>query len=199
MRAGAELALEAAEVDVVVDAGSAGEAIQQLRSRPVDLVVLGAHSDGPAAATIRRLKALLPPPLVLALVERAERADLAELASAGADGLLLRGTGVDELTQSVTRALGGERVLAPALVPSMVGVASRDGSATGPSERPSLTPKELAVLAQLADGRSNREIAEGLYMSPATVKTHLARIYEKLGVTDRARAVARALAVGLLR
>ena len=61
-----------------------------------------------------------------------------------------------------------------------------------------LTRKELEVLARLAEGRSNREIAGALYVTPATVKTHLAHIYTKLGVTGRQEALARAVALGLL-
>lgn len=200
VRAGAELALEAVEIDVVVDVAAAGDALQQIRNRPVELVVLGAHADGPPSTTIQRFKALEAPPCVLVLVEQADRDHLAGLATAGADGILLRGVGVDELGHGARRTLAGERVLAPALVPSMVGVVTAAAVApVGGNGKLLLTPRELAVLAQLADGRTNKEIADGLFMSPATVKSHLARIYEKLEVADRRQAVARALALGLLR
>ena len=198
MRTGVELALEAADIDVVLDEPAAHEVLQRVRNLPFDLVVIGAHADGPMELTIARLKALDSPPAVLALVEQVDREELGRIAAAGADGILLRGVGTDELTASARRVLAGERVLAPALVPSMVGIVT-PGERVAAGGNAALTPKEHAVLGQLADGRSNKEIADALFMSPATVKSHLTRIYEKLEAADRREAVSRALALGLLR
>jgi DNA-binding CsgD family transcriptional regulator len=67
------------------------------------------------------------------------------------------------------------------------------------TDEPGLTPKELEILAQLAQGASNKRIAEVLYVTPATVKTHLAHIYAKLGARGRHEAVTQALTMGILR
>jgi DNA-binding CsgD family transcriptional regulator len=72
------------------------------------------------------------------------------------------------------------------------------GPQDAPDQTAVLTPKERQVLAWVARGHSNKEIAEGLFMAPGTVKTHLAHIYAKLGVGDRHEAMARAIALGLL-
>ncbi len=94
-------------------------------------------------------------------------------------------------------------MVAPALLSLLMGViAPADPALAGAersgSHREVLTRKELEVLARLAEGRSNREIADALFVTPATVKSHLAHIYVKLGVTGRQEAMARAVALGLL-
>jgi ATP/maltotriose-dependent transcriptional regulator MalT len=88
-------------------------------------------------------------------------------------------------------------VVGPSLLPLLVGVLGAPDD--GDEDDGPLTPKELEVLSRLADGRSNKEIADALYVAPATIKTHLAHIYAKLGVTGRQEAVARAVELGLLR
>jgi NarL family two-component system response regulator LiaR len=102
--------------------------------------------------------------------------------------------GGDELSEALDKVEAGERVIAPALLPLLVGAVTP--SAPGPDSV--LTSKEREVLASLAAGRSNQEIAEALFVTRATVKTHLAHIYAKLEAKDRHEAVARAVALGLL-
>src|SRR6266700_2042676 len=160
------------------------------------LLVLGATSDLPARLAVTRAKAPQEPPTVLALASLPDPEELAGLLAAGVDGLLLRSTGVAELADALELLRGGERAVAPALLPLLVGVIGL--AAVGPGE-PLLTEKEREVLARLAEGGSNRAIAEALSVSPATVKTHLAHIYEKLGASDRRDALVRAIALGILR
>jgi DNA-binding NarL/FixJ family response regulator len=114
------------------------------------------------------------------------------MAGNGVSALLQRTVSPADLAQALDRVEQGERVIAPGLLPLLVGVVT-----TGEDEG-GLTRKEREVLARLADGLSNREIAEALYITPATVKTHLAHIYMKLGATNRQEALARAVALGVL-
>jgi ATP/maltotriose-dependent transcriptional regulator MalT len=89
----------------------------------------------------------------------------------------------------------GERVVAPALLSTLVGAM---GPVNEDVDESSLTVREREVLALLAEGQSNREIASSLYVSLPTVKTHLAHIYAKLGAKNRNEALGRAVALGLL-
>jgi DNA-binding NarL/FixJ family response regulator len=110
---------------------------------------------------------------------------------AGAVGYLLKDAPRDELSRAVRAAAVGEAVLSPPVASRLMGQ-MRAGAREGPSER------EMEVLRLVARGRTNREIAAELFVSEATVKTHLLHLYEKLGVNDRAAAVAAAYNQGLL-
>src|SRR6266545_4003675 len=158
--------------------------------------VIGETTDLPPRLAAARAKAQHEVPRVLALAALPDPEELAALLAAGVDGLLLRSTGVAELADALELLRGGERAVAPALLPLLVGVIGL--AAAGPGES-LLTEKEREVLARLAEGGSNRAIAEALSVSPATVKTHLAHIYEKLGASDRRDALVRAIALGILR
>lgn len=197
IRIGLARVLQSADVNTVGETGDALEALALVRRERPDLLVLGQHS-GSTAALVRQAKEAADPPAVAVLLGRVEQDGLAELLAAGADGLLVQSVGPDELVAALGRLLTGERVVSPALLPSLVGMVgvADDGGATPVA---ALTAKERNVLAALAEGRSNSEIATSLYLSPATVKTHLNHIYAKLGVRSRHEAVARAVALGLLR
>src|SRR5205823_1514746 len=111
-------------------------------------------------------------------------------------GILLRATvDCDRLALAVQQVLAGERAVAADLVPVLVGAVSAPPVETLDSP---LTLRERSVLALLADGRANKEIAAQLFVSTATVKTHVAHIYRKLGAQHRYEAIERAVALGLL-
>jgi DNA-binding NarL/FixJ family response regulator len=196
LRLGLRGALGQLGVWVIAEAALARDGLRATRDSGAGLLVLGATSDLPARLAVRRAKAPQEPPRVLALASLPDPDELAGLLAAGVDGLLLRSTGVAELADALELLRAGERAVAPALLPLLVGVI---GLATaGPGESV-LTEKEREVLARLAEGGSNRAIAEALSVTPATVKTHLAHIYEKLGASDRRDALVRAMALGILR
>jgi DNA-binding NarL/FixJ family response regulator len=99
----------------------------------------------------------------------------------------------------------GERVISPALLPSLAGFDAPSARSAGPTATGEtsplavpLTSKERQVLIQLGARATNRQIAEALYVTPATVKTHLAHIYVKLGVRSRHEAMSRAVALGII-
>jgi two-component system nitrate/nitrite response regulator NarL len=116
------------------------------------------------------------------------------LLAEGAAGCLTKRTLPDELARAIVTAAGGEVVLGPG-VPATLAEEIR---LRHERRRPVLSPREAALLARLAEGRSGPSIAQELQVSPATVKTQLANMYEKLGVSDRAAAVAAAMRRGLL-
>ena len=116
--------------------------------------------------------------------------------SSGADAVLTRLASPEELEAAVRKVAAGERVLAAAALTVLVGT-KPSGSDVPASSHP-LTVKEREVLDLLAKGLSNREIAGTLVVSTATVKSHLAHIYEKLGAKNRQDAVGRAIEQGLL-
>ncbi len=195
VRLGIGAVLRSLEVNVVGDEASAREGLQRARASKPDLVVFGSHLDVAVGPAVRQASELAGPPRVLVLLDAATRDELADVFSSGADGALLRSASGEELADAITRLLGGERVLAPAFVSVLAGVMS---AAKPEAHDGALTPKEREVLALLAQGRSNREIAAALFISGATVKTHLSHLYEKLGVRDRQAAITQALAEGFL-
>ena len=187
VRVGVTRALQAVDLRIVGEGGSGADAVALARQHAPDLVVLGSHMDGPLAQTVRTLCGRK--------VDQAGREELAAMLEAGGRGLCPRSVAPEELGDAAKRVLAGERVVAQSLLPALVGM-------VGPQEVPDqvalLTPKERQVLVWVAKGHSNKEIAEELFMAPGTVKTHLAHIYAKLGVSDRHEAMARAIALGLL-
>jgi len=110
---------------------------------------------------------------------------------AGATGYLLKDAPREELFRAVRAAARGEAVLSPSVATRLI------GQMRAPAQEP-LSQRELEVLGLIAGGRTNREAAAHLFISEATVKTHLLHIYGKLGVKDRAAAVATAYERGLL-
>ncbi|MFJ3701561.1 MULTISPECIES: response regulator transcription factor [Streptomyces] len=172
------------DIDVVGEAGSGEEAVAlAARLRP-DVVLmdlqLGAGIDG-VEATRRIAAAGAGAVNVLVLTTYDTDADITRAIEAGATGYLLKAERPEELFAAIRAAAQGRTTLSPP-------VASRV-MARMRSPRPTLTERELDILGQLSQGLGNRDIARALFISEATVKTHLGRIYEKLGVDTRAGAV----------
>jgi DNA-binding NarL/FixJ family response regulator len=179
------VAQHATGIDVVASAAQHGAA----------LVVVGTVPDVSPLGVVERAQRADPPLRSLVLLESVTRDAAVALLDAGADAVVPRDTGEVELREAATRLLRGERHIAPAVVATAFG-------STGAARRADdhgLTQRERAVLRQLVEGRSNREIAAALFIGEATVKTHLRNIYEKLGVANRVQAVGLALERELLR
>ena len=140
---------------------------------------------------IRLLRARLPDIKVLVLTTFDSDADVLPAIEAGATGYLLKDSPRDELVRAVNAAYRGEAVLAPSVARILL------GRVRAPAPTESLTERESKVLKLVASGSTNREAARQLFISEATVKTHLLHIYAKLGVRDRAAAVAEAYKRGL--
>ncbi|REF29210.1 response regulator [Calidifontibacter indicus] len=193
VRAGLRMLLEASGIDVVAEAASGAEAIALARDLRPDLVLmdlqLGDGMDGVAATSA--LLALPTPPQVLIVTTYDTDADILRAVEAGAAGYLLKDAPAADLVDAVERAARGETVLAPAVADRLLARLRRPA--------PRLSARETEVLRLVADGASNREVARALFLSEATVKSHLVHIFDKLDVDSRTAAVARAREVGLLR
>lgn len=198
MRVGLRRALTMAEIRTVGETEEIGDGVHQVRSRGAVLLVLGELRPG-ELDQVRRLTSERAPPKVVGLVPRTDRGSLAAILSAGVDGVGLRSVPLDELAEMVRRVCAGERTIGPGVLPGLVGfVAPEAAGAAGAPTTVLLTLKERQVLGRLAMGSTNQQIAEALYVTPATVKTHLAHIYEKLGVRSRHEAVSLAVALGMV-
>jgi DNA-binding NarL/FixJ family response regulator len=174
----------APDIDVVGEAGTGEEALAAAAKLKPDIVLmdlqLGPGMDGVTAT--RRIVAELPGTRVLVLTTYDTDADITRAVGAGATGYLLKAERPEELFSAIHAAAEGRTVLSPPVADRVM--------AQLRTPRPALTDRERDILAQLARGSSNREIARALFISEATVKTHLGRIYDKLGVDSRAAAVA---------
>ncbi|MEU9318976.1 response regulator transcription factor [Streptomyces sp. NPDC048295] len=170
------------DIEVVGEAGSGEEAVSLAAKLTPDVVLmdlqLGEGIDGVEAT--RRIAATGVHVLVLTTYDT--DADITRAIEAGATGYLLKAERPEELFAAIRSAAQGRTTLSPP-------VASRV-MARMRKPLPTLTDRELDILAQLSQGLGNRDIARALFISEATVKTHLGRIYDKLGVDTRAGAVA---------
>lgn len=178
-------------IEVIADVADAGAAVERCRIGDVDVVLMDLRFSGDATAGVRataRIRELADPPQVLVLTSHDTDSDILGAIEAGACGYLLKDAGPDDLLGAVRAAAAGESALSPTVAGKLMG-RLRD-------PRPLLTDRETEVLRAVADGATNRQAAASLNVSEATVKTHLVHIFDKLGVTTRTAAVARARELG---
>jgi DNA-binding NarL/FixJ family response regulator len=181
-----------AEFEVVGEASNGDDAVELAdRLRP-DVILMDLRMPGgDGASAIRALAASGNPARVLVLTTYDTDSDVGPAIEAGATGYLLKDSPRDALLRAVRAAHRGESVLAPTVASRLISQLRAPASDT-------LSVRELEVLSLIAQGETNRGAAARLFISEATVKTHLLHIYEKLGVNDRAAAVAVAYERGLL-
>ncbi|HSP75714.1 MAG TPA: response regulator transcription factor [Cryobacterium sp.] len=194
MRTGLQALFETEPSITVVGAvGTPEQAVAEAaRLRPdVGLMDLQFNGEFRGADATRSIRALPDPPAVLILTNYDTDRDIITAIEGGAAGYLLKDTSPDDLLAAIAAAAAGQSALAPA-------VASRLLSRVRQSSR-ALSARELEVLTLVAEGRSNTDVARHLHLSETTVKSHLAHIYPKLGVSSRTAAVAAARQSGLIR
>lgn len=180
------------DIEVIGAASDGAEAVNLARAFTPDLILMDLRMPGTDGVTaIRELARLDVPSRVLVLTTHDTDADVLPAIEAGATGYLLKDAPRDELLRAVHDAAQGRAVLAPS-------VASRLVDRVRTPETSQLSPRELEVLALVADGTTNKRVARELHVSEATVKSHLLTIYAKLNVSDRAAAVAEGFRRGLL-
>jgi DNA-binding NarL/FixJ family response regulator len=178
--------------EVVGEAANGVEALERIQTLPVDVVLLDLRMpEMGGVETIRALRASSPAPYVLVLTTYDTDRDVLPAIEAGATGYVLKDTGREALVQAVRAAAKGEAVLSPSVASRLMGQVRTPTSGA-------LSQREHEVLALVAQGATNRAIAQALFISEATVKTHLLHIYAKLGMQDRAGAVGEAYRRGLL-
>jgi DNA-binding NarL/FixJ family response regulator len=196
VRAGLRALLEGEpDLEVVAEAGSGEEAVALALGLAPDLVLMDLRFAGTSRGidgieAVRRLAAEAAGIPVVMLTSYSGRADIVRALEAGARGYVLKAGPPEELFRAVRSACVGGMGLAPEIVSDLFGQVA--------APRPDLTQRETEVVRLMADGHSNRAIAETLFLSEATVKTHLVRIYRKLGVDNRAAAVSECVRRGLL-
>jgi len=193
VRAGIRAMLESEpDLEVVGEAATAEDAVRLAAASDVDLVLMDLQFPGAmqGAEATRRIRSHDDAPRVLVLTNYDTDADILGAIEAGASGYLLKDAPPGELVAAVRAAATGESALAPAVSSRLR--ASREAA-------DSLTAREAEVLTLVAEGRSNRDIGRTLFLSEATVKSHLVHIFTKLGVGSRTAAVARARELGAIR
>ncbi|MFF2271930.1 response regulator [Agromyces sp. NPDC058136] len=188
----------AAGIEVVGQASNGGEAVALARAEHPDLVLMDLRMPGVDGATATAdIVASVPGTRVLVLTTYETDEHILSAIEAGAGGYLLKAAPQEEILAGIRAVAAGETVLAPSIAAKLVARVRAD-AAEPPASMPSLSPRELEVLREVAAGRSNPEIAGLLFIGEATVKTHLLHVFEKLEVSDRTRAVTRAMELGLL-
>ncbi|MGZ3147092.1 response regulator [Lentzea chajnantorensis] len=175
----------------VVEAPTGERAVELASTVEVVLMdlQLGKGIDGVEATT--RIRALPSPPQVVVLTTYDSDADIVRAVEAGAIGYLLKDCAPEDLAAAVRTAASGQTVLSPDIAQRLLSQVRRPA--------PKLSRREVQILEHLAKGLSNREIARALFISEATVKTHLVRIFDKLGVETRTAAVTTAVERKLIR
>ncbi|GLW98145.1 response regulator transcription factor [Microtetraspora sp. NBRC 16547] len=179
------------DFEVLGEAGDGAQAVELARALNPDVILMDLRMprmDGVAA--IKELVRLGIAARVLVLTTYDTDRDVLPAIEAGATGYLLKDTGRDELIRAVRTAARGEAVLSPSVATRLL------GQVRAPADP--LSARELEILHLIAEGATNREAAARLFISEATVKSHVLHIYTKLGVNDRAAAVAVAFRRGLL-
>jgi DNA-binding NarL/FixJ family response regulator len=183
------------EVEVVGEASSGEEAIKVVEDTKPDVIFMDVRMPGiNGIQATRVIRERHPETKVILFTVDESRASISEAIQAGVSGYLLKDVGVAELVNAARLAMQGKAVIHPSLTQAFIEeVRLVDRKPEAP-----LSPREIEILQQVAYGATTKEAADELGISFHTVKTHLERIFEKLGANDRAQAVAIAIRQGLV-
>ncbi|HET6714346.1 MAG TPA: response regulator transcription factor [Actinomycetota bacterium] len=198
-REGLRTALELSDEIVVVvgEAATGEEAVEQARELTPDVVFMDVRMPGmDGIEATRRIRQAAPATKVILITIDESRGAISEAIQAGVSGYLLKDASPDALVDAAKNAIEGNAVIHPQLTKTFIEEV-RLGEAEGPKAAP-LSKREREILQKVADGSTTRQVATELGISPHTVKTHLERIFEKLGANDRAQAVAIAIRTGIV-
>jgi DNA-binding NarL/FixJ family response regulator len=200
----------AAELEPVAAARDGEEAVALCAEHRPDVVLMDLRMpkmDGVQAT--QRIRELYPETEVVVLTTHADEASILDALNAGARGYLTKDAGIAEISRAIQAAAAHQTLLDPVVHQQLIasamghGVAASQGPEAGGQARPpatlpdDLTPREAEVLSLIARGISNREIAAELFVSEATVKTHINHVFSKIDARDRAQAVHYAYTHGL--
>ena len=185
------------EIEIVGEAATGEEAIDSAGALTPDVVFMDVRMPGISGieATKRIREASANTKVILFTVDES-RASIAEAIQAGVSGYLLKDSSADELVNAARLAMEGKAVIHPQLTRAFIEEVQLADKRPDPTP---LSKREKEILQKVAFGATTKEVAKDLVISPHTVKTHLERIFEKLGANDRAQAVAIAFRSGLVQ
>ncbi|TMU89857.1 response regulator transcription factor [Streptomyces sp. DASNCL29] len=186
------------DIDVVAAAADGTEVLAAVAATPVDVVLMDLRMpvmDGTEAT--RRLSEEHPGTAVVVLTTFADDDSILAALSAGARGYLTKNAGRQDIVRAIRAAAAGQSVLDHEVQNRLLATVRTHPPAGAQPLPPDLTRREREVLTLIGQGLPNRAIAEKLFISEATVKTHINNLFAKAGIQDRADAVRRAIAAGL--
>jgi DNA-binding NarL/FixJ family response regulator len=184
-------------IDVVAEATNGEEAVKLAGDVHPDVILMDVRMPGLGGiAATREITRTVPGTRVLILTVEETQARVGDAIQAGAAGYLLKDVDAAALARAVRLAAEGCAVIHPDLTKQFVD--EMRSLSSGERTTTALSGREVEVLQMIAYGSTNKEVADALSISPQTVKTYLERIFTKLGVSDRTRAVAVALKLGIL-
>ncbi|CAM5645082.1 DNA-binding response regulator [Streptomyces spiroverticillatus] len=183
------------DIEVVGEAGDGAEGVAQAESLRPDVVLMDIKMPGTdGIEALRRLRELANPAKVLIVTSFTEQRTVVPALRAGASGYVYKDVDPDALAGAIRSVHAGHVLLQPEVAGALL---AQDDPHNGQGRSTSLTEREREVLALIADGRSNREIARALVLSEKTVKTHVSNILMKLDLADRTQAALYAVRHGL--
>ena len=190
------------DIEAVGEAGSGQEAITQVESLVPDVVLMDiSMPDLNGIEATQKIVAAYPQTRVIMLTMLEDDDSLFAAMCAGARGYILKGADKAEVLKTIRAVANGEALFGPAIANRLTAFFQNSGGAARPNEVtapfPDLTGREREVLALIAQGQNNREIAQRLHISAKTVSNHISNIFNKLQVSDRAQAIVKARQAGL--
>lgn len=174
------------EFEIVDEAADGLEGIKRARSHQPDVVLLDLNMPGVSGLEAAKVIAEeMPSVRVLMLTVSEDADDLMEALRAGASGYLLKNIDAPAFAEAIRRAAAGESVVSPAMTGKLIQGVRNPPKASLALERDRFSPRERDILACLAQGESNKEIARKLNLAESTVKIHVQNLFKKLGMTSR--------------
>ncbi len=201
VRQGVKLILMAEpDIEVVAEAEDGEQAVEMAKKLKPDVAVLDISMPGiNGVEATRQIKAALPETHTLTLTMHSDDAYVFQLLKAGASGYVLKNAAATDLVQAVRAARRGEAFLYPSVAKAVVAdYLKRLATGEGRETYDGLTEREKEILTLVAEGATNQDIAQRLYISVKTVQTHRAHIMEKLNLHDRTMLVRYAIRKGLI-
>ncbi len=184
------------DLEIVGEAEDGSQVLPLLAERKVDVILLDIQMKEQGGITVaRRIRSSYPDIKVVLLTTYDDESLLREAMEAGVHGYLLKSVSHETLPDAIRAVMRGEKLLSPNLVSSMVEQYQKLAQSQAQKDA-GLTPDELQVLAAIANGASNKDLAEQFFWSEATVKRRVQDIVEKMGVSNRTQAIAEALRKG---
>jgi len=186
------------DIEVIGEASDGGEAVSKVAELRPDVVLMDVQMPGvDGIEATRQVVAAHPGTKVVILTTFDDDQYLFDALNAGASGFLLKNCPADDLINAIRLAAGGHSLLAPEVTERVIARSARGNRAADP-RLDDLTERERDVLVAMARGMSNAEIAAELFVSPATVKSHVSHVLAKLDARDRVQAVITAYQSGIM-